>query len=237
MERVKPHAANYRLKTIRRLYAWTVSTERVRYNPAAGVLPVRAKSRGFVPWVLEDVKAFETRHPPGTMAWLALQLMLFSAARRSDIFAFGPLNLRGGRLHWVQAKNRRNAPNVMSIPILPPLREALEISKNILGDTTFLTNAHGKPFASAAAFGNWFRDRCDEAGLAGKSAHRVRKLVGIMAALNDATGKQIQEILGHATQAESETYVREANRFLLADAGFAKTLSEREALSFLKSLI
>jgi integrase len=39
---------------------------------------------------------------------------------------------------------------------------------------TFLVTEYGKPFA-AAGFGNWFRDRCDEADLLkGISAHGLR---------------------------------------------------------------
>jgi hypothetical protein len=41
---------------------------------------------------------------------------------------------------------------------------------------TLLTTQTGKPF-SAAGFGNWFRDRCNEAGLPHCSAHGLRKLL------------------------------------------------------------
>ena len=49
-------------------------------------------------------------------------------------------------------------------PLLPILKRIITEANDILGDLTFLVTAYGKPF-SEAGFGNWFRDRCDEAGL------------------------------------------------------------------------
>lgn len=43
---------------------------------------------------------------------------------------------------------------------------------------------HGKPF-TAAGFGNWFRDRCNEAELTHCSAHGVRKAAAARAAENE----------------------------------------------------
>jgi hypothetical protein len=40
---------------------------------------------------------------------------------------------------------------------------------------TFLVTTDGKLF-SAAGFGNWFRDCCNEAGLRGLSEHGLRKV-------------------------------------------------------------
>jgi hypothetical protein len=49
----------------------------------------------------------------------------------------------------------------------------------IIGETpadnlTFLTTKFGEPF-TAPGFGNWFRDRCNEAGLPYCCAHGLRK--------------------------------------------------------------
>jgi hypothetical protein len=51
------------------------------------------------------------------------------------------------------------------------------------GDLTFLVTKHGKPF-TANGFGNWFRDRCDEARLPQCSAHGLRKAGATIAAEN-----------------------------------------------------
>ena len=44
----------------------------------------------------------------------------------------------------------------------------------MIGVKTFLVTEYGKPF-TPAGFGNWFRQRCDEAGLPQCSAHGLRK--------------------------------------------------------------
>src|SRR5260370_40886359 len=48
------------------------------------------------------------------------------------------------------------------IPVLPSLREDLDLQTE--WDLAFHVTEQGKSF-TAAGFGDWFRDRCDEAGL------------------------------------------------------------------------
>ncbi len=55
----------------------------------------------------------------------------------------------------------------------------------------------------------------------GKTAHAIRKYVGINAALNHTTAKQIHELLGHSSITEAETYIQQANRLTLSDEGFS----------------
>ena len=58
---------------------------------------------------------------------------------------------------------------------MPVLREAIDAMP--AGDNlTFLVTAQGKPF-SAAAFGNWFREICNEASLPKRcTSHGLRRL-------------------------------------------------------------
>ena len=64
-------------------------------------------------------------------------------------------------------------------------------------------------------FGNWFRDRCVEAGVPGR-AHRLRKAGAATAAENGATTKQLMAIFGWLTLERAETYVRAAEKEKLA---------------------
>jgi hypothetical protein len=65
------------------------------------------------------------------------------------------------------------------------------------GDLTFLVNEWGPPFTDAG-FGNWFRDRCLEAGVPGR-AHGLRKAGATLAANNGATSRQLMAIFGWDT--------------------------------------
>jgi len=61
----------------------------------------------------------------------------------------------------------------MIIPIAVPLAAAIAAAP-MIGVKTYLVTEYGKQF-TAAGFGNWFRQRCDEAGLPHCSAHGLRK--------------------------------------------------------------
>ena len=72
----------------------------------------------------------------------------------------GPANLQGGtRLHFTQSKTGTE----MNIPIAEPLAEIIAAT-SMVGVKSYLVTDYGKTF-TAAGFGNWFRARCNEAGL------------------------------------------------------------------------
>lgn len=220
-----PHAANKRVKCLRYLFKWAIKADHAKRNPAKDAELIRVASRGWTPWTLADVLQFEEHHPLGTRARLALALLLYTGVRRSDVVRFGDVARRGDRLVFMQHKGRNVKPKRRSIPLVAPLRAVLDVSP--LGETTWLETLQGKPF-SIAGFGNWFRDRCDEAGLQGLSAHGLRKMTGIIAAERGCTAHQIMQILGHDTLDEAERYTREANAERLADEGFARAFGDGE---------
>lgn len=80
---------------------------------------------------------------------------------------------------------------------------------------------HGNPF-TAAGFGIWFRDRCNEVGLPCYSAHSLRKATAARLAERGATAHEIMAITGHKTLEEVERYTRAARQSRLADAAMAK---------------
>ncbi len=79
-----------------------------------------------------------------------------------------------------------------AIPILPELQKVINASP--VGDMTFLVTPTGAPY-TVWGFGNWFRDRCVEAGVPGR-AHGLRKAGAAMAAENGATTHQLMSIFG-----------------------------------------
>lgn len=145
--------------------------------------------------------------------------LLYTAQRVSDVAQFGPLNVRGGRLVYIQHKGKTRKIKRRSIPLVQPLADVLASSP--LGAMTWLETDYGKPF-SIKGLGNKMRQWCDEAGLKELSAHGIRKATGIMAAERGCTAHQIMEILGHDTLDEAERYTREANAQKLGDEGFRR---------------
>jgi integrase len=216
-----PEAANSRVKAIRAVFKWAVRKKGpdgkalVSHNPARDVTYLRSNNpSGFHTWTLEEVRRFEERHAIGTKARLALALLLFTGQRRSDITRLGRQHVRDGKISFTQFKGRNRKPKRLVLPILPALQRIIEASPT--GEMTFLVNDLGRPFTDAG-FGNWFRDRCVEAGVPGR-AHGLRKAGATIAANNGATAHQLMAIFGWDTLKMAEAYTRAADQERLAES-------------------
>src|ERR1035437_488055 len=102
---------------------------------------------------------------------------------------------------YTQAKNEHRNPVELDIPLHPDLLAIIAATPS--GQLAYLVTAFGQPF-TAAGFGNWFRDRCDEAGLPNCSAHGLRKASAARLAERGATAHEIMAITGHRSLAEVE---------------------------------
>jgi integrase len=173
-----PFAQRNFLNTLRALFRWAVAEGRVPDDPTLGVTRQKIKSTGYRTWSEGDIEQYKRRHPLGTMARLAIELLLTTAARRGDVVTFGPQHVEDGTITFEQHKTDGAEEALVIIPLHPDFCAALAAmppSKVVSMTPTFLTTSFGKPFAKAG-FGNWFRDRCNEAGLPkGISAHGLRK--------------------------------------------------------------
>jgi integrase len=146
----------------------------MKANPARDAERVScATTAGFHTWTVEEVRQFEERQPIGSKARLTLALLLFTGARRGDAVTLGRQHVRDGVLKYILRKTRYKRMTASEKPLLPVLAEIIDASRT--GDLTFLVNDYGQAF-SAAGFGNWFRKRCNEAGLPHCSAHGLRKV-------------------------------------------------------------
>ena len=88
-----PHAANNRVKALRQLFAWASSPEYgyAKSNPARDVSRLRGTNPdGIQAWTEADAVLYEARHPIGTKARLAFDLLLYTGVRRSDVVRLGP---------------------------------------------------------------------------------------------------------------------------------------------------
>jgi integrase len=209
-----PESANARVKAMRQVFKFGVKKKLAPSNPAREVEYFKSGSTGFHTWTSEEVRQFEERHPVGSKARLALALMLFTGQRRSDIIRFGKQHAKGGKLTFTQHKGRNRKPKRLTLPILPALQRIIDGTN--CGDLTFLVNDWGRPFTDAG-FGNWFHDRCVEAGVPGR-AHGLRKAGATIAANNGATSRQLMAIFGWDTLKEAERYTRNADQLRLAES-------------------
>lgn len=214
-----PEQANAVLKTLRQVFRWAVDDEQIPTNPAAAVPYLKSNGDGFHSWTEEEVAAFEQRHPVGTRARLAMALLLYTGLRRQDVVRLGPKNLKDGIITITPAKTAKVTGVEVNIRVLPPLQEVLD--RSLLGERAWIETEFARPF-SPAGFGNWFRDRCDEAGLSDCSAHGLRKAGAKRAAENGATAHELMALFGWTSLKHAELYTREANRKKLAKSAVDK---------------
>jgi integrase len=217
-----PAAANTMLKALRALFGWAEEQELVDRNPVRGVKNLEYTVKGFHSWAVREVEHFEERHPVGSMARLALALLLYTAGRREDAVRLGPKHLKDNRLQFTQAKNEHRKPVHMDIP-MPPDLAAIIAATPLTGHSTFLVTEYGRPF-TVGGFGNAFRAWCDEAGLPHCSAHGLRKATAARLAERGATPHEIMAITGHRTLEEVERYTRAAQKPGLADRAMARLI-------------
>ena len=102
----------------------------------------------------------------------------------------------------------------------PKLREIIDATPTI-GVNSFLVTHLGKPY-TAAGFGNWFRELCDEADCAEVSAHGLRKACARRLAEIGCSANQIAAITGHATLTEVQRYTKAADRKRMAREAMRK---------------
>ncbi|WMT79599.1 hypothetical protein [Bradyrhizobium sp. Ash2021] len=178
------------------------------------------------------------------MARLALELLLNIAARRHDAHVIGQRHNKSGKLTWRPHKTLRSTGKMLSIRIMPQLQaaiDALPAEARADGVLTFLVNDYGRPFASAAAFGNKFADWCVAAGLKpvlcddGRTrnyrARGLRKAALRALAHAGATGAELLAVSGHSSLDQVQEYLNEVDQEHLAEAAMTKLANGASASS------
>jgi site-specific recombinase XerD len=218
-----PAAANQLLKALRALFSWANEADETTVNPMIGVKKLKYRSSGHHTWTDDEIQKFYDRHPLGSQARLALDLLRYTTGRREDGPRLGRQHMRDGRVRFRQAKNEHRNPIDIDIPLHPALAESIAAAK-VSTNMTFLLTEFGKPF-TANGFGNKFKDWCRQADLPHCSAHGVRKATSTALADAGATSHEIMAITGHQTLEEVERYTKASNRKKMADSAMRKLIS------------
>jgi integrase/recombinase XerD len=226
------------LKAVRFLIRFAISQGELAHDPTEDIDVLKAdgpKSTGHMTWLEPQIAQYRGRHALGTVARLALELLLNIAARRHDAHLIGQQHVRNEKLCWRPHKTLRTTGKMLSIRIMPSLLEALDAmpkESRADGVLTFLVNDYGRPFASSAAFGNKFADWCTAAGLKpvlcddGRTrnyrAHGLRKAALRALAHAGATGVELMAVSGHSSLDQVQVYIEEVEQERAADAAMMK---------------
>jgi integrase len=208
-----PEAANNLLKVLRVVLGYAVSERMITSNPATDVKRYTRKGEGIHTWTEQEVAQFEAHHPIGSKARLAFSLLLNTAQRRGDVIRMGWQHVHDDAI----AVRQEKTDTPLLLPIHPELARVLAVAPK--DNLTFLVTERGAPF-TAAGFGNWFRDRCNEAGLPQCSAHGLRKCAATRLADLGCSLHQIMAVLGSKSMSSVAPYTKRADQARLAREAF-----------------
>jgi integrase len=199
-------------KQLRRLFAHAVRLKWITSNPVEEAQTAKVgKTTGYHSWTEAEIAQYQKRHPLGTRARLALEIMLWTWQRRSDARLFGPEQMKRGKVNYTQGKTGKD----LWLPAAPQLVEAIGAMQSV-GLKTFLVTEYGKPF-SKAGFGNKMREWCDEAGLPHCTAHGLRKAAARRAAERGAGNAGLKAAGGWSGDQEVAIYTAAVNQEQLAE--------------------
>jgi integrase len=220
-KRATPDAANSLLAVLRVLLGYAVDIGLIASNPTIGLKAYKRRGDGFHAWSEGEAARFRERHPTGSKARLALELLLGTAQRRGDVVKLGRQHVQGDCIAVRQSKTGA----ALLIPMHPNLIAELKLLPPT--QMTFLVKANGAPYLPGS-FGAWFRTKCNEAGLPQCSAHGLRKLAATQLAHAGASASEIAAVTGHKTLSEVAHYTASADQARLARAARIKQLGAEQ---------
>lgn len=237
LSKLKPHAANNRLKTWRLLcelaYEHGLSPICATDGVKRGRLP---KSDGHKPWTKEDIAAYRKRWPIGTVQRLSMELLYWTAARTIDAVTLSPSMIGpDGVLTFTQAKTggKANVPWDCDLPDWAPLSFDADRAhlKSCLtsGVFTYLETSSGR-VRSRKGLSNVVSAAAKAAKRTDISAHGLRK--ARLTAIAEAGGSSsvIMSWGGHESLKEAEEYTSTANRKSLVIGNGTKTESDNTSI-------
>ena len=212
ISKLRPYAQRNMRKTLRGLMSFALAEGLIDVDSSANVKLVPVKDTGgFETWPVDRIEQYRARHKLGTRPRLALELLYGTMQRRGDVVLLGRQHIHGGILSLRQQKTGAQ----VDVPVLPELQAAIDVMPELRHLTILLTDL-GKPF-TAAGFGGWFRDQCNEAGLPKNlSAHGLRKAGATRLAEHGCTDHEIMAWGGWSSLKEVQRYTKSANRKRLA---------------------
>jgi integrase len=194
-------------KALRGLIDHAMALDMIENDPLAGIRLTPVKTHGHHAWEPQECARFEAHHAVGTRARLAYELLLQAGQSKCDVVRMGRQHVHDGTL----SLRRQKTDVPFDVPVLPALQEAISAMPTS-DHLTFLVTAHGKPF-TAAGFGNWFRQICDEAGLPKRcTSHGLRKAAATRLADRSGTTTQLMAWFGWKSSSEAERYTKSADR-------------------------
>jgi integrase len=222
-------AAEQSRRILARFCRWAVDRDLLPTDPSAKIKPLRpVTAHGHMPWTREAVQQLRAAWPNGTRQRLALELMLNTSARRSDLVKIGRQHISrdGARILYTPSKTSDSSGVAVNVPIWPSLRAALDAmppaATTASNSLALLTNERGQPYKSGDSFGNVWRDWTSTALGQPINCHGVRKLIAQLTVESGSAVHEVMAMLGHTSPTMATGYAKQHARAGLADTASAR---------------
>jgi len=222
-----PAAANILRKRLNAVFKFAIGAGLATDNPIKQSKRVRYTQKSYRFWTDADVEAYRAHWPEGSTRRLALELLLYTGLRRSDVVRVGWEHVRDGAIHISTVKSQHKTR--LRIPIHPDLQRHLDLVPR--SQATFLATISGGD-RGAKSFTNWLREAAHEAGLPKDSnPHGLRHTACHRLVEAGCTVHEIQAITGHRNLAQVETYTRDLNQARLAKSAIERLANPVKSLA------
>jgi integrase len=219
--------ANRALEALSGFFSWAIRKSHYKFgSPVKGddcqLFVIDTKGR--IAWKPRHVEAFRQRHPIGTIARLAFELMFATGVRRSDVIKLNPREVEGDVLTFVETKNgsskctgqyRRRVPKENSILIEGELLSIIKATPHVdqLDASLDRYIQHdGRPYKDVTFGKHWAR-WCDEAGLPKNlRSHGVRKAGATDLVVNGGTHEDLMVFGGWTKDEVARLYIDPTRR-------------------------
>jgi integrase len=218
-----PAGARNFLRCLRCVIKYSIDVGARGDDPTANIRLKGPNTGGYRTWTEDEIAKFEGAYPVGTKQRLAIELLLNTALRCSDVVRVGRGNVRDGAITGIiQQKTKAALP---PIPITDSLAGAINAAAP--DHIVFLINEWGRPF-TAHGFSKWFVQQCKRAGLEGLSPHGLRKAAGGSPRLAAAPTRS-QRYPATPALNEVARYTRAADQERMARNAIARTEGEHRS--------
>jgi integrase len=215
--RDKPDQANFMLTTLNQMFKWAVKADLVDKNPCEGLNylkrpKVRGVESGHKTWSELQLDQFERHYPHGTWQRLAYSALLYTGLRIGDVAILGPEHIQQDGTIFIRTEKTGAE---VTLPILPPLQEALDRAPENEDGGAFVTGPRGVSVGKEH-LGAIFNQAVRDAGLEGLTAHGLRKAGARRLAEAGYSTKQLMAVFGWGRSEMADKYTAKAERRGLA---------------------
>ncbi len=197
-----PAAANLETSLLSHIFTKAVRWGFAKTNPCTGVERHQQKVRDRYITDAEYATVFQSASFP---VQIAMDLAYYTGQRLSDVLKMKWSDIQDGCLMVVQQKTKAR----LSIEVGPEMQTVIDRAKQNgkLRSLYIVSNSHGHPYSPGGFETNFYRARI-KAGIKDFHFHDIRGKAATDLEDMHIHIREIQSLLGHKTQAQTENYIK-----------------------------